>query len=102
MPNDQAQNPNEKNVVAPMKSGDRSSPGFSKIPPLKIRGARGVMKIMEVTPCVPPYFKGGDLLEEGVLALKHSDFSRPCPDNVGMKSAICHLEFDIWVLTNGF
>jgi hypothetical protein len=26
--------------------------------PLKIRGARGVMKIMKITPFIPPYFKG--------------------------------------------
>jgi hypothetical protein len=26
--------------------------------PLKVRGARGVMKTMEVTPFSPPYFKG--------------------------------------------
>jgi len=27
-------------------------------PPLKIRGVRGVMKVMEITPLNPPYFKG--------------------------------------------
>jgi hypothetical protein len=27
-------------------------------PPLKVRGIRGVMRIMEVTPYYPPYFKG--------------------------------------------
>jgi len=31
---------------------------FSRNSPLKIRGVRGVMKIMEITPFNPPYFKG--------------------------------------------
>jgi len=35
--------------------GSRSIRGERQIPPLKIRGARGVM---EITPFNPPYFKG--------------------------------------------
>jgi hypothetical protein len=34
------------------------TPPFFGIAPLKIRGDRGVMKIMEITPFIPPYFKG--------------------------------------------
>ena len=34
------------------------SPNSLKIAPLKIRGAKGVMEIIEVTPFHPPYFKG--------------------------------------------
>jgi len=36
----------------------RKLTGFSTVSPLKIRGERGVMKIMEITPFDPPYLKG--------------------------------------------
>jgi len=31
---------------------------YINLTPLKIRGAKGVMGIMEITPFIPPYFKG--------------------------------------------
>ena len=34
------------------------SPYFFKIPPLKIRGAGGVMKIIEITPFIPLTLRG--------------------------------------------
>jgi hypothetical protein len=47
---------------------------FPRNPPLKIRGARGVMKIYGNNPLYPPYFKGGDLREGAILIFRHLNF----------------------------
>jgi len=64
------------------------------ITPLKIRGVRGVMKIMEITPFNPPYFKG-EIQEENPY-LK---------GEVQGKRQVWHLSIRIsiviWILTFG-
>jgi hypothetical protein len=55
----QAQNPKQCQMTKRFLPPERPDfINFLKNSPLKIRGARGVMKIMEITPFNPPYFKG--------------------------------------------
>jgi hypothetical protein len=42
---------------------------FAGISPLKIRGARGVMKIIQITPSNPPYLKGETKGKTGLIQL---------------------------------
>jgi hypothetical protein len=84
--NAKLQSSNDKSMTN-VKAGKTN---HAQHPPLKIRGAGGVMRVgvMEVTPCYLPYSKG-ELGKRGVvLTFRHSDFVWP-------------LDFDICVLPGG-